>query len=278
MACDAETATLPRPRSAPAADPWLRRLRPGPAGPAAGAARVVCFPHAGAGAGTYRPLATAVAARTAGGRPYEVLAVQYPGRNDRIREARVEDLATLAAGAHRALAALTDRPLVLLGHSMGALVAYEAARLLERAGAAPAHLIVSSAWAPSEVRGGTVHLQGDDGLIDEIRRTRGTDPRLLDNRDVLAMALPVVRSDYKAVETYRHRPGPPLTTPVTALTGDRDPLVAVGEAAAWERHTTGGFRLRVFPGGDHFYLSGHWAELADHLVSAPPRPVVAAAG
>ncbi|MFF2812682.1 thioesterase II family protein [Streptomyces sp. NPDC058000] len=278
MACDARALTLPRPRSAPAADPWLRRLRPGPAQSAAAAARVVCFPHAGGGAGTYRPLATAVAARTVGGRPYEVLAVQYPGRNDRIREARVAHLVTLATGAYQALSALTDRPLVLLGHSMGALVAYEVARLLARDGVAPAHLIVSSAWAPSKVRGGTVHLRDDDGLIDEIRRTRGTDPRLLDNRDVLAMALPVVRSDYQAVETYRHRPGPPLTTPVTALTGDRDPLVTVEEVAAWEEHTADGFRLRVFPGGDHFYLSGHWAELADHLVSAPPRRVVAAVG
>ncbi|SHN15616.1 thioesterase II family protein [Streptomyces yunnanensis] len=272
MGCDTGTVALPRPRPAPAVDPWLRRLRPGPAHPAAGAARVVCFPHAGGGAGTYRPLATAVAARTVGDRPHEVLAIQYPGRNDRIREARVEDLRALAAGAHRAVAALADRPLVLLGHSMGALVAYEVARLLERDGTGPAHLVVSGAWAPSRVRGGTVHLRDDDGLIDEIRRTRGTDPRLLDNRDVLAMALPVVRSDYKAVETYRHRPGPALATPVTALTGDRDPLVTVEEAAAWAEHTAGGFRLRVFPGGDHFYLTGHWPEVADHLVTAPPRP------
>ncbi|QHC26092.1 thioesterase II family protein [Streptomyces sp. GS7] len=267
MACSARTATAIRPRRAvaPAPDPWLRRLRPGPAHRTAALARVVCFPHAGGGAGAFRPLATAVAARTADGSPYETLAVQYPGRNDRIREARIEDLAELAARAYRALAPLAGRPLTLLGHSMGALVAYEVARLLERAGAGPDRLIVSSAWAPSRVPGGTVHLRDDDGLVDEIRRTQGTDPRLLDNRDVLAMALPVVRSDYKAVETYRHRPGPPLTTPVTALIGDSDPLVAVDEAAAWHAHTSGGFRLRVFPGGDHFAITRHWADLADHI-------------
>ena len=277
MACSAPAGTLPRPRTAPAADPWLRRLRPGPAHPAAAAARIVCFPHAGGGAGAYRRLATAVAARTADARPHELLAVQYPGRNDRIREGRIEELTELAAGAHRALAPLADRPLVLLGHSIGALVAYETARLLERDALRPAHLIASGAWAPTRVRGGTVHLRDDDGLIDEIRRTQGTDPRLLDHRDVLAMALPVVRSDYKAVETYRHCSGPPLAAPVTALVGDRDPLVTVDEAAAWAEHTTGGFRLRVFPGGDHFYLTGHWAEVADHLVSAPPRPLAALA-
>ncbi|MCK7624546.1 alpha/beta fold hydrolase [Streptomyces sp. RS10V-4] len=277
MGCDAPAALLPRPRPARAPDPWLRRLRPGPAHPGAAAARIVCFPHAGGGAGAYRPLATAVAARTAGPSPYEVLAVQYPGRNDRIRESRVEDLRELAAGAFGAVAALTDRPLVLLGHSMGALVAYEVARLLERAGTGPVHLVVSSAWAPSRVPGGTVHLRDDAGVIAELRRTSGTDARLLANPDILALALPVVRSDYAAVETYRHRPGPPLAAPVTAVTGDRDPLVPVGDVAAWRDHTGGGFRLRVVPGGDHFYLTAHWAELAGHLVAPPPRPAGAAA-
>ncbi|UZJ30151.1 thioesterase II family protein [Streptomyces endophytica] len=155
---------------------------------------------------------------------------------------------------------------------MGALIAYEVARLLERTGAGlPLRLIVSGAWAPSRVRGGTVHLRDDDGLIEEIRRTRGTDPRVLDDRELLAMALPVVRSDYKAVETYRHRAGPPLDTPLTALVGDADPLVAVDDAAAWRAHTAGDFRLRVFPGGDHFYLTGHWPDLARAVVAAPDR-------
>ncbi|MGW1373986.1 thioesterase II family protein [Streptomyces sp. NPDC002446] len=242
---------------------WLRRLGPQPAG----AARVVCFPHAGGGAGAYRPLARALAAApgTAGGCPHEVLAVQYPGRHDRVGEARIEDLRRLAAGAHEALAPLTGRPLTLLGHSMGALVAYEVARLLERAGTPPVHLLVAGAWAPARVGGGTVHLRDDAALIEEIRRTEGTDPRLLASPELLAAALPVVRGDYKAVETYRHRPGPPLRTPLTALVGDADPLVSIEDAAAWREHTTGDFRLRILPGGGHFAHREHWPQVVAQL-------------
>ncbi|WP_244943292.1 thioesterase II family protein [Streptomyces inhibens] len=233
---------------------------------------MICFPHAGGGAGAFRPLAKAVAAsHPERARPYEVLAVQYPGRHDRIHEERIEDLTELAAGAYQALAPLADRPLTLLGHSMGALVAYEVTRLLEQEGAAPVRLLVSSAWAPSRVTNGTVHLRDDHGLVEEIRRTQGTDPRLLADREVLALALPVVRSDYKAVETYRHRPGPPLRTPVTALLGDADPLVAVEDAAAWRGHTTGDFRMRIFPGGDHFYLTGHWPDLVERIGECSDR-------
>lgn len=39
------------------------------------------------------------------------------------------------------------------------------------------------------------------------------------------------RSGYKAVESYRHVPGPPLGCPVVALTGD-DPQVTLDEAKA----------------------------------------------
>ncbi|MFG2286482.1 thioesterase II family protein [Streptomyces sp. NPDC048595] len=248
-----------------ACSPWLRRLAPG----TPGAARVVCFPHAGGGAGAYRPLARILAAGD-GARP-EVLAVRYPGRHDRVAEQRIEDLAALAAGVYQALAPLTGRQLTLLGHSMGALVAYEVSRLLEHTGQGPDHLVVSSAWAPSRVRGGTVHLRDDAGLVEEIRRTQGTDPRLLEQPQLLAMALPVLRGDYKAVETYRHRPGSPLRTPVTALVGDADPLVTVEDAAAWRAHTAGDFRLRTFPGGDHFALRAHWPEVAERLTEGP-RP------
>jgi len=282
--CDAATAIRARRYPEHALGPWLRGLGAEPAQPAA---RLVCFPHAGGGAGAYRPLAAALAdtARAQRSGPYETLAVQYPGRQERIHEERLEDLTELAEHAFRAVLPLADRPLTLLGHSMGAIVAYEVARRLEGAGAAPAHLIVSGAWAPDRVRDRGVRLRDDDGLVEELRTTRGTDPRLLRYPDVLAMALPVLRGDYTALETYRHRPGRPLTAPVTALVGDADPVVDVPEAAAWQRHTRGPFRLRVFPGGDHFYLTAHWPDLAGHVCEqtlpeprvplGPPVPVLA---
>ncbi|HST66136.1 MAG TPA: thioesterase domain-containing protein, partial [Mycobacteriales bacterium] len=48
-------------------------------------------------------------------------------------------------------------------------------------------------------------------------------------------------------------PSPRLRCPVTALTGDDDPVVDPAQAAEWAARTSGAFDLRVFPGG-HFYL------------------------
>jgi surfactin synthase thioesterase subunit len=75
------------------------------------------------------------------------------------------------------------------------------------------------------------------------------------------MILPTVRSDYRAVETYRHDPGRRLDCPVTVLTGDNDPRVSIDEARAWAEHTTGLTDLQVFPGG-HFFL----VDQRDHVL------------
>lgn len=235
---------------------WLRRHTPA----REATRRVVCFPHAGGSASFFHPLARVAAPGV------EVVAVQYPGRQDRLGEPCVEDLETLADHVHDALARRDDGvPTVLFGHSMGALVAFEVARRLGRAALSrPARLVVSGRRAPSVVREETVHLLDDDGLAAEVARLGGTDPRLLADQEIRDLVLPAVRGDYRAVETYRHEPGEPLSCPVTVLTGDTDPRVTEAEARGWEPYTRGPFALRVFPGG-HFFLNNRWPEVMELL-------------
>jgi surfactin synthase thioesterase subunit len=76
------------------------------------------------------------------------------------------------------------------------------------------------------------------------------------------MILPTVRSDLKAVESYQYEPGPALQCPMTVLTGDDDPKVAIEDASAWRGHTTGPFELRLFH-GRHFFVLDHKAEIGD---------------
>ena len=92
----------------------------------------------------------------------------------------------------------------------------------------------------------------------------GPGVELLTHPELGPLLLPSIRNDYKAIETYRHVPGAPLTCPVTALIGDDDPAVTPDEAAAWADHTTGPFELRIFPGG-HFFLADRKQQVIDIL-------------
>jgi surfactin synthase thioesterase subunit len=228
-------------------DAWIRRFHPAPTAPA----QLVCFPHAGGSASFYHPVSAAL-------RPeVDVLAVQYPGRQERHTEPCVQDLLELVDRIVPALAGELDRPFAFFGHSMGGTVAYEVARRFEHVlGRPPTTLFVSGRRAPSRTRAESVHLRDDDGIVAELRRLSGTDTQLLGDEELLRMIIPAIRGDYRAIETYTHRPGAELSCPVVVLVGDDDPLTTVDEARDWARHTSGGVDLHEFPGG-HFYLAAH---------------------
>ncbi|MFF3226934.1 thioesterase II family protein [Nocardia suismassiliense] len=224
-------------------DRWIRRFRPTPAP----TIRLVCFPHAGGSASFYFPMSAALPETV------DVLAVQYPGRQDRRTDPCVEDIGTLAERIYRAVRPWTDVPTAFFGHSMGAILAFEVAHRLERDGGVLDRLFASGRRAPSRHRDERVHLGDDETVVNELRRLDGTDTALLDDEEVRRMILPAIRGDYKAIETYRCPPGRILRSPITALVGDDDEKTTLDEAHDWARHTTAAFDLCVFPGG-HFYL------------------------
>lgn len=233
-------------------DAWIRRFHPAPQSNI----RLICFPHVGGSASFFFPISHALSPAI------DVLAVQYPGRQDRRHEKSVDKLTELADLCMAAIHRWKDRPLALFGHSMGATLAFEVARRLEGAGQLPTHLFVSGRRAPHIVKDEQVHLRDDASLIAELRKNSGTDVGLLNNEDILRMILPVVRSDYKAIETYTYQAGPKLNCPVHVLIGDSDPRVTIEEAQGWAKHTAGPFGLRVFAGG-HFYLTDRVSQVAE---------------
>ncbi|MET9888353.1 alpha/beta fold hydrolase [Streptomyces sp. NPDC006430] len=236
---------------------WVRRFHPdGRKAPH----RLVCFPHAGGSASFYFPVSRAL---TPG---VDVLAIQYPGRQDRRNEPCLDSIAALADAVADELRPCFDRPVTFFGHSMGATLAFEVARRLEAQGTTLHGLFASGRRAPSTVRDERVHLCDDEGLLADITRLAGTDSQVLGDPEIVRMILPAVRADYRAAETYRYAPGAPLTCPVFVLTGDSDPHVTPEEARAWQGHTTGPYTLRTYPGG-HFYLNSQAASVLGEITA-----------
>lgn len=232
---------------------WLRRYVPAPQA----RARLVCFPHAGGSASYFHPLAVSLAPQV------DVISLQYPGRQDRRHEPLVPDVAACADLITAALATLPPAPTVLFGHSLGAMLAFEVACRQERAGAGPSALVVSGRRGPGTVRDEAVHQLDDDGLIAAIKDLDGANAALLDD-EIMRMSLPAIRSDFRAAEMYVCPAGQTVACPLTVLMGDDDPKSTLEEARQWQEHSTGAFRMKVWPGG-HFYLTTHAGEVTRQL-------------
>ena len=240
---------------------WFRRHRSA-ASADQDAPHLLCLPHAGGAASWFAPLSAALAPGV------RVLSVQYPGRQDRYTEPCVDSIAEFADRIYQAFdhKDTANAPFALFGHSMGAVIAFELARRFESAGRPPAVLFASGRRAPSTYRAETGRPRDDQGLVEELAALSGTDASILQDPEILDLVLPALRADFYAVETYRRPEGAPLSSPIVAMIGDRDPEVTVAEAEAWAPETSAGFELRVYPGG-HFYLADRVAEVAAVLAA-----------
>ncbi|PPS71841.1 MULTISPECIES: thioesterase II family protein [Streptomyces] len=248
---------------------WFRRF----GDPEPDALRLICFPHAGGAASAYLPLSRLL-------RPHvEVRAVQYPGRQDRRLETPVADIGELASVVAQKLQdEETAAPYAFFGHSMGALIAYETARILEERGARPPRrLFLSARGAPGPRRSPHDVLPDDEAVLAAVRRLGGTGVALLDDPELVAMVLPALRADYTALAAYSWTPGEPLHTPVTVLCGDADPVVSVEEAAGWRAFTRAETEVRVFPGG-HFYVDQRLDDVAEVVLRGVRSASAARAG
>ncbi|MDG4830627.1 alpha/beta fold hydrolase [Solwaraspora sp. WMMD1047] len=222
---------------------WGVRWRPAPAA----RIRLLCVPPAGTGAAMFRSWGDALAPDV------EVIAVRLPGRETRFGEApltRIDDVVPkLVDGLGPWLAA----PHAWFGHSMGALLAFEACRMTVSAGLmSPSRLIVACHPAPHLVERRFASLgPSDDDLVSYLEQS-GSVPRQIRESPAFAAFLPTLRADIEVLRTYRHRPGPALDLPVTVYGGESDDGVSVGELAAWAEHSGTGCELRMLP-GDHFF-------------------------
>lgn len=238
---------------------WGRRPRP------AASTRLVCLPYAGGAATAYRTWAHLAPSHV------EVCPVELPGRGARMGEEPYRRLAPLVRALADALEPLLDRPYALFGHSMGGLLAFELARLQRRRGhPAPAHLFVSASPAPGRCHESTVHDASDAEVKARLRSFNGTPPEVLDNEELMALALPIIRADFAVLETYELVDEPPLDIPLTVFGGIHDRTVQPADLAGWRDHATS-VQLRMLPAG-HFFLDELAPELI-RLITAGVGPV-----
>jgi surfactin synthase thioesterase subunit len=218
---------------------------------------LVCLPFAGAGASFYRPWSS-----DAYGCRLRVVPLQLPGRERRIDEQPYREVGAAVDELVAALPLALEgaQRVVLFGHSLGAVLAYElAARLTGGSGLAGGsgvqvvRLFVSGSPPPDAPRRQRATGLPDAEFLARVREFAGFSHAAMDDPEMREMILPTLRADIQMHEDYLPGTRDPLPVPVTALRGTGDRLVSAQEAMGWAKFTGRDFGYAELPGG-HMYL------------------------
>ncbi|AJQ28945.1 MULTISPECIES: thioesterase II family protein [Pelosinus] len=224
--------------------------------------RVFCFHYAGGSSSIFKHWAVSRL-------PVEFIPVELPGRGARISESCLENFDCLIEQMISSLITVIDnRPFYFFGHSMGAMIAFEAAYQLQgKYGVQPEKLIVAGRHAPHrpDLSLFKSHMS-DETLIWELKRLNGTPREILENREIIQFLLPMIRSDYKLHESYNYQ-GQKLSIPIIAHAGKHDHEANAAVMQHWQQVTDGAFAIKEFD-GNHFFVQNLGEEYLSELIRA----------
>lgn len=246
--------------------PWLISLN----GISADEPVIVLLPHAGAGASSYFRFAQQITTA----RP---LIVQLPGRENRMNAPLVTDLRACAgmilAELNRCLAG--HRDVLLFGHSLGALMAYEVARRHcddAQASFTLRHVILSGRGAPhTQGRLAAIHDLPDAQFWEEVRLLGGMPDALLASHELRQLVAPILRADLQMNHDYAFGGEAPLPLPFTMLYGTADRCAPQADVDRWQELSTAGCASHGFD-GDHFFLFSRQSEVMRVIGAAHALP------
>lgn len=183
----------------------------------------------------------------------------YPGREHRMREAFATDIKQLANDIVKNIYGdnLDLGNTILVGHSMGAQVAYETCLLLEKNNTPPAGIVISACHAP-HLKGRRIlsHLD-DDEFVKQLIEIGGLSQELSEEKKLLNFFLPMLRSDFNITESYNNSISSithKLTTPSLLMYGSSDNEVSKKEVSLWSEWLCKSSEP-VGLSGEHFYIT-----------------------
>lgn len=207
-------------------------------------ARLFCFPYSGCGASMYNrwPENTG---------PVEILPVQLPSRERRIREPHFGTYEELAELAVSGLTDYLDRPFGLFGHCGGALAAFAtAARLRDIGGPEPTALFVSSQVAPHDGPFGRFLDMTEEQLRAELQTLAAAMGTPLDP-DMLDLCLETLVDDIAANKNYQLNVPFELDCDVHAIGWLGDTDIRPDQMIGWESYAKPGRYLADALDGTH---------------------------
>lgn len=222
--------------------------------------KLFCLPYAGGSATLYRQWINML------DNSIELRPVELKGRGSRFNESfyngfqdAVDDIFEIIKPE------IENSQYALFGHSMGSLIVFDLLKKIRSCKCnQPLNVFFSGRYPPHISKNKMLHLLPDEEFKKAIIDWGGTPAEVFEDRMLRETYVPVIRSDFKMIETRGHVPdSEPYNFDITILCGTVDEIVSLDEAAQWKDYTAKECNYFYFEGG-HFFIN----EKTEEVVSA----------
>lgn len=215
--------------------------------------KLYCFPYAGGSA-------SSIYSKWSEGLSHhiEVIPVELSGRGSRINDSLFDNLMDSVNDIFRLIEKdiVKGIPYAIFGHSMGSIIAFEVYHKIKACNyIEPVHMFLSAKLPPHfNHEESPLHMLPDKSFLDEIIKIGGTPEEILLYPELLEIFLPILRADFKAIETYEYMErGQRIECNSTILFGKDDSQPNDG-MQEWRRYTKGEISFIEISGG-HFFIT-----------------------
>jgi len=225
--------------------------------------RLFCFAYAGGSATVFRTWANYLPPTM------ELCPIEIPGRGRKIKSLAYTEIQPLVRAIAINIIPYLDKPFAFFGYSMGSLISFELTKLLRSEyNFHPLHLFVAARQAPQfPAENPPISQLPDTDFLTAISQFNGISDAVLKSAELMQIFLPIIRADFKVLESYWYTPQAPLDCPITAFGGLQDPTVSYTALSGWKEQTLTSFCLHQID-GDHFFINTNKSNLLNNVIQS----------
>jgi surfactin synthase thioesterase subunit len=224
-----------------------------------------CLPFSGGNIYSYRKLETCLADFI------KPVPLELPGHGRRLREPLLSNVHEMVDDIFRQIEASLTSPYAIYGHSMGTVTGYLLAhKIVNEQKPLPLHLFFSGHGTPAvRFQEEPIHLLPDDQFVQKVLKYGGIPKEVAAEKDLMALFIPIMKADFRALHEYTYQEAELLHIPLTAIIGT-DEGISDEDVLAWQEVTSQDITIKKYT-GDHFFIFEHLQEIG-HLISQTLQP------
>jgi surfactin synthase thioesterase subunit len=220
--------------------------------------KLICIPYAGGSAQVYKNWNKYLDSTI------EIIPIELAGRGKRFLELRYENMEKAVDDVYKMVKPLIQNTeYAVFGHSMGSILTYELLHRIKNDNLCkPMHAFFSGTNPPYAKKiTSNIHDAPLDIFVNEIEKLGGTPKTILENKDFLDVFIPILRADYKIIETYNcMNQNSKFDFDISVLNGNKDRDIEDKNLQLWQTCTLGTCRNYKFEGG-HFFIQERTEEV-----------------